>query len=125
VWVGFDQPTTIMPHGYGSALALPVWTQAIMKASERYPAAPFRAPVAMQEATVCSISNAIATSGCLAAGTAYEIDLPVDKIPRGICKVHGGNPTLLGRRMEQIQEQVKEVPRSIIQSFKKFFGGGK
>jgi penicillin-binding protein 1A len=125
VWVGFDQPTTIIPHGYGSALALPVWTQMMMKASERYPAEPLRAPVAMQEATVCSISNAIATSGCVAAGTAYEIDLPVDKIPRGICKVHGGNPTLLGRRMEQFQQKVKEVPRSIIQSFKRFFGGGK
>src|SRR5436309_11626668 len=25
VWVGFDQPTTIIPHGYGAALALPVW----------------------------------------------------------------------------------------------------
>ena len=125
VWVGFDQPTTIIPRGYGSALALPVWTQTMMKASERYPAEPLRAPVAMQEATVCSISNAIATSGCVAAGTAYEIDLPIDKIPRGICKVHGGNPTLLGRRMEQMQEKVKDVPRSIIQSFKRFFGGGK
>ncbi len=124
VWVGFDQPTTIIPHGYGSALALPVWTQVMNKTSERYPAETFRAPVATQQATVCSISNAIATSGCVAAGTAYEIDLPVDKIPRGTCKVHGGNPTLLGRRMEQIQEKVKEAPRSIFRSFKRFFGGG-
>src|SRR5881628_1639085 len=30
VWVGFDQPATIIPHGYGAALALPVWTQ-VMK----------------------------------------------------------------------------------------------
>ena len=125
VWVGFDQPTTIIPHGYGSALALPVWTQVMTKAADRYPAEPFQAPVAMQEATVCSISNAIATSGCVAAGTAYEINLPVDKIPRGICKVHGGNPTLLGQRVEQIQQKIKEAPRSIIQSFKRFFGGGK
>ena len=29
VWVGFDQPTTIIPHGYGAALALPVWTRSI------------------------------------------------------------------------------------------------
>ena len=97
----------------------------MMKASERYPAEALRAPVALQQATVCSISNAIATSGCVAAGTAYDIDLPVDKIPRGICKLHGGNPTLLGRRMEQFQQRVKEVPRSILQSFKRFFGGGK
>ena len=125
VWVGFDQPTTIIPHGYGSALALPVWTQVMNSASERYPAEPLKPPVALQQATVCSISNAIATSGCVAAGTAYEIDRPVDKIPRGVCKVHGGNPTLLGRRVEQIQEKVKEVPRSILRSFKRFFGGGR
>ena len=124
VWVGFDQPTTIIPRGYGSALALPVWTQVMMKASDHYPAGRLKAPVAVQEATVCSISNAIATSGCSAAGTAYEIDLPVDKIPRGICKVHGGSPTLLGQRVEKIQQKVKEAPRSIIQSFKRFFGGG-
>ena len=125
VWVGFDQPTTIIPRGYGSALALPVWTQVMNKAADRYPAEKFQAPVATQEATVCSISNAIATSGCVAAGASYDIDLPVDKIPRGTCKIHGGSPTLLGQRVEQVKEKVKEAPRSIIQSFKRFFGGGK
>src|SRR5438034_1444216 len=34
VWVGFDQPATIIPHGYGAALALPVWTQVINNAAE-------------------------------------------------------------------------------------------
>jgi penicillin-binding protein 1A len=124
VWVGFDQPSTIIPRGYGSALALPVWTDVMLKAANHYPAQPLKAPVATQEATVCSISNAIATSGCVAAGTAYTIDLPVNRIPRGICQVHGGSPTVLGRRMESIQETVKKVPRSIFRSFKRFFGGG-
>src|ERR1700736_5991500 len=32
VWVGFDQPVTIIPHGYGAALALPVWVQVMNKA---------------------------------------------------------------------------------------------
>ncbi len=125
VWVGFDQPTTIISRGYGSALALPIWTQTMLNASTRYPAEPLRAPVALQQATVCSISNAIATSGCVAAGTAYEVDLPVDKIPRGICKVHGGSPTVLGRRMEEFQQTIKKAPGSIIKSFKRFFGGGR
>ena len=125
VWVGFDQPVTIISRGYGSALALPVWTQVMLKAADRYPAEKFQSPVALQEVTVCSISNAIATSGCVAAGTAYEITLPVDKVPRGTCKVHGGSPTLLGQRLEQVKEKVKEAPRSIIQSFKRFFGGGR
>ena len=33
VWVGLDQPKTIMERGYGSTLALPVWTE-VMKAAE-------------------------------------------------------------------------------------------
>jgi penicillin-binding protein 1A len=123
VWVGFDQPTTIIPRGYGAALALPVWTQVMLKAADRYPAEKLKPPVATQEATVCSISNAIATTGCVAANTAYEIELPTSRIPRGVCKVHGGSPTVLGRRVD-IPQELKKVPRSIFQSFKRFFGGG-
>ncbi len=125
VWVGFDQPVPIMAHGYGSALALPVWTEVMKKAAERYPAQPLQPTVALQRATVCSISNAIATSGCVAAGTAYEIDLPVAEIPRGFCQVHGGSPTQLGQRMEQLGRKVQQAPKSIIESFKHFFGGGR
>ncbi|HWB58891.1 MAG TPA: PBP1A family penicillin-binding protein, partial [Chthoniobacteraceae bacterium] len=39
VWVGLDQPETIMPHGYGSALALPIWVDVMDAAPpQRYPA---------------------------------------------------------------------------------------
>ncbi len=123
VWVGFDQPVTIIPHGYGSALALPVWTQVMNKAADRYPAEKLQPTVTVQHATVCSISNAIATSGCVAAGAAYDIDLPVGRIPRGICQVHGGAPTQLGRTIEQLGRKVQQAPRTIIQSFRDFFGG--
>ncbi len=125
VWVGFDQPVTIIPHGYGSALALPVWTQVMNKAAQRYPAEELQPTVTLQHATVCSISNAIATSGCVAAGTAYGVELPVNRIPRGICQVHGGSPTQLGRTIEQLGRKVQQAPKSIIQSFKHFFGGGR
>lgn len=44
VWVGLDQPETIMPHGYGSALALPIWVDVMNAASsQRYPAQPLPA----------------------------------------------------------------------------------
>ncbi len=36
VWVGLDQPKKIMERGYGSTLALPVWTE-VMKAAETRP----------------------------------------------------------------------------------------
>jgi penicillin-binding protein 1A len=39
VWVGFDHPQTIAPRGYGAALALPIWVEAMNAAPPlRYPA---------------------------------------------------------------------------------------
>src|SRR5207245_2374416 len=90
VWLGFDQPTTIIPHGYGAALALPVCTQVMNKAAEHYPAQALQPTMPIQHTTVCSISNQLATTGCQAAGSAYDIDLPADKVPTVACQVHGG-----------------------------------
>src|SRR5947209_1845682 len=81
VWVGFDQPATIIPHGYGAALALPVWTQVMNKASRHYPAEVFQPTMPIQRATVCSLSNQLAATGCMEAGTGYDIDLPDDEVP--------------------------------------------
>ena len=42
VWVGFDKPQTIAPHGYGAALALPIWVQVMNSAPpNRYPTPDF------------------------------------------------------------------------------------
>jgi len=39
VWVGLDKPATIVPKGYGAALALPVWVDVMKRASpDKYPA---------------------------------------------------------------------------------------
>ena len=123
VWVGFDQPTAIMARGYGAALALPVWTQVMLKAAQRYPARPFEPTVTLQHCTVCQISNQLATSACQAVGTAYEINLPVDKIPQLACQIHGGIQTQLGQKLDQFGQKARSMPGRIIQSFRKFFGG--
>jgi len=123
VWVGFDQPATIIPHGYGAALALPVWVQVMNKAAQRYPPQELQSPIAMQRATVCSLSNHLATTGCQAAGTAYEIDLPVDKIPTLACEVHGGQEIQFAQRLDDFGRRATSFPGRIFQSFKKFFGG--
>ena len=40
VWVGLDKPATIIPKGYGAALALPVWVDVMKRASaDKYPVA--------------------------------------------------------------------------------------
>ncbi len=39
VWVGLDKPATIVPKGYGAALALPVWVDVMKRATaDKYPA---------------------------------------------------------------------------------------
>lgn len=43
VWVGFDKPQRTVAQGYGATMALPVWTEVMLAASEqRYPSLPFR-----------------------------------------------------------------------------------
>jgi len=122
VWVGFDQPVTIIPHGYGAALALPVWVQVMNKAAQRYPPQDLQTTIPMQRAVVCSLSNHLATTGCEAAGTAYEIDLPVDKIPTVACEVHGGDQ-MFANQLENFGQKAVTFPNKLFQSFKKFFGG--
>lgn len=45
VWVGLDKPSTIVPKGYGSTIALPVWVDVMKRADPgKYPAEPFGRP---------------------------------------------------------------------------------
>ena len=44
VWVGLDEPATIVSHGYGAALALPVWCDVMNATVDRYPARNFQPP---------------------------------------------------------------------------------
>jgi len=123
VWVGFDQPVTIMPHGYGAALALPVWTQLMNKAAQHYPAEPLQPTMPIQHAMVCSISNHLATTGCQAAGTVYEIDLPADKVPTVACEVHGGEQMQFADKLQGFPEKGAAFPNRIFRSFRRLFGG--
>jgi penicillin-binding protein 1A len=123
VWVGFDQPTTIIPHGYGAALALPVWVQVMNKASRHYPAEELQPPMPLQHATVCATSNQLATTGCMSAGTAYDIDLPPDKVPNTACQVHGGSPWPFAQQAPGIPEKAATFPGRVFRSFRRLFGG--
>src|SRR6266702_4337422 len=123
VWVGFDQPTTIIPHGYGAALALPVWTQVMNKASQHYPAEQLQPTMPIQHATVCSISNQLATTGCMGAGTAYDIDLPADKVPTVACQAHGGEQWPFAQQLQGLPQRATTFPGRFFKSFRRFFGG--
>ena len=123
VWVGFDQPTTIVSRGYGAALALPIWTQVMNKAAQHYPAQPLQPTMPIQRAMVCSISNQLATTGCQAAGTAYDIDMPADKVPAAACQVHGGEQWPFAQRALPFQEKAATLPGRFFRSFRRLFGG--
>jgi penicillin-binding protein 1A len=122
VWVGFDQPTTIIPHGYGAALALPVWVQVMNKAAQHYPAVSLQPTMPLQHTTVCSISNQLATTGCMAAGTAYDIDLPVDKVPNAACQIHGGSQWPFAQQAPGTPQKAATLPGRFFRSFRRLFG---
>ena len=123
VWVGFDQPTTIVAHGYGAALALPVWTQVMNKASRHYPAEPLQPTMPLEHARVCSVSNQLATTGCMSAGTAFDIDLPVGKVPTSACQVHGGSQWPFAQQFQGLPQKAATFPGRVFKSFRKLFGG--
>jgi penicillin-binding protein 1A len=77
----------------------------------------------IQHAAVCSISNHLATSGCSAAGTLYDVDLPVDKVPTVGCEIHGGDQMQFAQKLQDFGQKATAVPNKLFQSFRKFFGG--
>src|SRR4051794_28682138 len=122
VWVGFDQPTTIVARGYGAALALPVWTQVMNKASRHYPAEPSPPNMAIQRATVRSISKQLPPPGSTAAASAYGIDLPVDKIPTAPCHLPGASQWPFAQQATNGPQKALTFPGRFFKSFRRFFG---
>jgi penicillin-binding protein 1A len=118
VWVGLDQPKTIVDRGYGSSLAMPLWTAVMASASvARYPARPFVPPKG-QRCVVCAVSNGLATESCERLGASYTLELPMDLMPRAACTQHRGSP--ITRRAEAAP---KPSSSSVLRSFRQFFGG--
>jgi penicillin-binding protein 1A len=118
VWVGLDQPKTIVSHGYGAALALPIWADIMAAApANRYPAKSFSAPP-LRNCDVCSVSNELATDGCARLNTAYSVALPETRIPHRTCHLHQGRP--ITQRTENRRQPA--TANGLLRSFRKFFG---
>jgi penicillin-binding protein 1A len=67
VWVGYDQPRTIMARGYAATLAVPLWGRFMAVATEHDEATPFRQPRTVTSATICRLSGKLATDACRSA----------------------------------------------------------
>jgi penicillin-binding protein 1A len=93
------------------------------KAAQHYPAEPLRPTMPIEHATVCSISNQLATTGCMAAGTAYDIDLPIDRVPASACQVHGGAQWPFAQQLRDAPQKAFSFPDRLFRSVRKLFGG--
>jgi 1A family penicillin-binding protein len=64
VWVGFDQPRTILPNGFAADIAVPLWAKFMKSATSGDKPEWFTPPAGITTATVCRISGKLATEGC-------------------------------------------------------------
>jgi len=64
VWVGFDQPHTILPNGFASDVAVPIWAAFMKSATKGDKPDWFAPPAGIVTANVCRLSGKLAADGC-------------------------------------------------------------
>ena len=64
VWVGYDQPRTIMPGGFAAEVAVPAWARFMKAATRNDKPEWLTAPAGITTAKVCRVTGMLATDGC-------------------------------------------------------------
>jgi penicillin-binding protein 1A len=64
VWIGFDQPRTILPNGFAGDLAVPLWAKFMKDATKGSKAAWYATPKGIGSAQVCRLSGLLPNHGC-------------------------------------------------------------
>ena len=64
VWIGFDRPQTIVPRGYASDLAAPVWASFMNAVGDEQPDPWLDRPADVIAVEVCALSGALARDRC-------------------------------------------------------------
>jgi 1A family penicillin-binding protein len=99
VWVGYDQPKTIIGGGYASVLAVPVWGRFMAAATSKDRPEWFSTPATVTSATICRLSGKLATDSChetvttASGGTTTETTAYTEYFVRGTeptesCPIH-------------------------------------
>jgi membrane carboxypeptidase/penicillin-binding protein len=73
VWVGFDQPHTILPNGFAGDLAVPLWARFMKTATAKDKPAWFTPPPGLVPVAVCRSSGALPTDECDGVMTEYFV----------------------------------------------------
>ena len=85
VWVGFDQPKTILPNGFAADVAVPAWAN-FMKAATRHDKPEWLvAPESVTTAKICRLSGMLASAGC---DDVYAEYFAPGTEPTGYCQQH-------------------------------------
>jgi 1A family penicillin-binding protein len=64
VWVGFDQPHTILPNGFAADIAVPIWAKFMKAATQGDKPDWIVPPAGITTASTCRISGKLATQEC-------------------------------------------------------------
>jgi penicillin-binding protein 1A len=103
VWLGYDQPQTILSNGYAGDLAVPIWGRFMKAATNGDEPAWFRAPATVTSVNVCRLSGKLPVDGCRnVVTTADDGSLTVRSMvyteyfvrgtePVDFCPVHGAH----------------------------------
>jgi membrane carboxypeptidase/penicillin-binding protein len=100
VWVGFDQPRTIVSSGYASELAVPLWADFMKAATRRHAPDWFERPEGVVAVNICRVSGMRPTEACSDVEVISDIGEVSSRSmvyteyfargtePRGVCQVH-------------------------------------
>jgi 1A family penicillin-binding protein len=69
VWVGFDQPRTIVKNGFAGQLAVPMWARFMEVATKNDGPVWFKPPADVVAIDVCRVSGSLPGAGCRNAAT--------------------------------------------------------
>jgi penicillin-binding protein 1A len=97
VWVGYDQPRTIIGRGYAAELAVPIWARFMKEATRADKPEWFSRPRNVTTARICRLSGKLATDACHDSGSdrrsmAYYENFVAGTEPTESCPFH--NPVL-------------------------------
>jgi penicillin-binding protein 1A len=94
VWVGYDQPRTIIGRGYAAELAVPLWARFMKEATRTDKPDWFSRPRGVTTARICRLSGKLATDSCHddQRSLAYYENFVAGTEPTDTCPIH--NPVL-------------------------------
>jgi membrane carboxypeptidase/penicillin-binding protein len=95
VWVGYDQPRTIVAGGYAAQIAVPLWTRFMVTATQHDTPERFRTPSNVIGVEVDRVSGRRATEACRRAGEVVVEYFAKGTEPIDMCPFHGALRALI------------------------------